>query len=60
MKDYCTDGINEVYLKSSMVRDKERTNEWFIELGCLPMSNRELGGGGGGRGGEAFYVHKQS
>ena len=23
----------------------ERTNKWFIELGRLPMSNREVGGG---------------
>ena len=24
---------------------QERTNEWFIELGRLPMSNREVGDG---------------
>ena len=34
----------------------ERENEWFIELGRLPMSNRWVGDGGG----EAFYKHKQS
>ena len=35
----------------------ERTNEWFIELGRLPMSNKEVcvWGGGGGEG-----RHKQS
>ena len=29
----------------------ERTNEWFTELGRLPMSNREVGDGGVGGGG---------
>ena len=35
-------------------RERERTNKRFIELGRLPMSNREVGGGG------TFFVHKQS
>ena len=35
-------------------RTNERTNERFIELGRLPMSNREVGVGG------HFCVHKQS
>ena len=41
-------------------REREmRTNESFIELGRLPMSNREVGDGGVGGGG-GISVHKQS
>ena len=36
------------YCRVGLSKEREGTNERFIEAGRLPMSNREVGGGGGG------------